>query len=277
MVMQVSCQSPGCVPLETCVTIVFPRPPSKKKKKLKRPKSGATCDPSTEDKAAENEKDEIPSFPEPLLPNLPESQTGGSFKTRILKPLSEVTMDDVLDALPPSFEGGRRTWESVCMKARDVVFAQIGQIVGNGEGDEGAAVVSAALEGKDLENRKLIAEYLQVCLQEYIDRGCVAPNWGEPFPPLDIASETSTKYNYADDGGRNRAPSGDENDAQSNEKIEKRRESNGENDIKTAAADEQITTKTESMSMDEKFGKGNFVFRRPLDAEVDCTSNRKGE
>lgn len=280
MVMQVSCQSPGCVPLETCVTVVFPRPPSKKKKKLKRPNSAApnvtNNNPNVEETPAENEKDEIPSFPEPLLPNLPESQTGGSFKTRILKPLSEVTMDDVLDALPPSFEGGRRTWESVCMKARDVVFAQIGQIVGNGEGDEVASeTTSVSLSGgKDLERRKMIAEYLQVCLQEYIDRGCIAPEWGKPFPPLDIPNATSTIYNSSDGGERNRT---DKQDMQSNGNIDGGKESNDENNIKTTSAEAQIATKTERMSMDEKFGKGNFVFRRPLDSEDDVVTNKSGE
>jgi len=281
MVMQVSCQSPGCVPLETCVTVVFPRPPSKKKKKLKRPNSGATNvtnnNPNIEETPAENEKDEIPSFPEPLLPNLPESQTGGSFKTRILKPLSEVTMDDVLDSLPPSFEGGRRTWESVCMKARDVIFAQIGQIMGNGEGDEVASEASGVSvpEGKDFERRKMVAKYLQVCLQEYIDRGCIAPEWGEPFPPLDIPSATSTIYNNSDGGER--SGTGDKHDMQSKGKIGGGKESNDENSIKTTSADEHITTKTESMSMDEKFGKGNFVFRRPMDSEDDVLANKNGK
>lgn len=38
------------------------------------------------------------------IEGLPES-SGGTFKTKILLPMSEVTKDDVLDALPPAFEG----------------------------------------------------------------------------------------------------------------------------------------------------------------------------
>jgi hypothetical protein len=78
----------------------------------------------------------------------------------------------VLDALPPSFEGGRRTTESICLKARDMMFAQIGQLVGNDDTSDGK------------EGRRLVAEYLKVCLDEYIQRGCTAPEWGEPFTPL---------------------------------------------------------------------------------------------
>ena len=160
MVMQVSCRQPGCVPLETVVTVVFPRPPVARKKRGKQsaaPVAGQT--------------DETPSFPQPLLPGLEESRIGDSSKTRILKPLGDVTSDDVLDALPPSFEGGRRTTESLCLKARDMTFAQIGQLVGNDD-------TSDAKEG-----RRLVAEYLKVCLEEYVERGCQAPEWGEPFVP----------------------------------------------------------------------------------------------
>lgn len=155
MVMQVSCRQPGCVPLETAITIVFPRPPQKTKKK------GA------------NIANEAPSFPEALILGLEESRIGGSFKTRILKPLAEVTNDDVLDALPPEFHGGRRTIESICLKARDTLFAQIGQLLGNDD----------TADGK--EGRSLVANYLQKCLAEYVERDCVAPEWGEEFDVLD--------------------------------------------------------------------------------------------
>lgn len=68
MVMQTVCKTPGCVPLETSVIIVFPK----------------------------DGKEHIDGLPE---------SCGGTFKTKILLPLSEVTKDDVLDALPPSFKG----------------------------------------------------------------------------------------------------------------------------------------------------------------------------
>lgn len=131
MVMQVSCKAPGCVPLETAIIIVFP------------------------------------SSSKELIAGLPESK-GGSFKTKILKPLAEVDEDDVLDALPPAFNGGRRSMEKLCIGARDVMLAQITQLFG--EDDDG-----------DTEGRRLMAEYLKQSLQDYIDRGCKAPEWGEPF------------------------------------------------------------------------------------------------
>lgn len=68
MVMQTVCQTPGCVPLETSVIIVFPK----------------------------DGKEHIEGLSE---------SCGGTFKTKILLPMSEVTKDDVLDALPPAFEG----------------------------------------------------------------------------------------------------------------------------------------------------------------------------
>ena len=68
MVMQTVCKTPGCVPLETSVIVVFP-------------------------------KDGIEH-----ISGLPES-CGGTFKTKILLPLSEVTEEDVFDALPPAFKG----------------------------------------------------------------------------------------------------------------------------------------------------------------------------
>lgn len=200
MVMQVSCRQPGCVPLETAITIVFPKPPKKMKKKGEQ---------STQ------EQDEVPSFPKALIPGLEESRIGGSFKTRILKPLAEVTNDDVLDALPPEFKGGRRTIESVCLKARDTVFAQIGQLVGNDDTTDSK------------EGRRLVAEYLQRCLGEYVERDCVAPEWGEDFASI--------------------------------EKGDRRDE--------TQSTGESVQNGVAKVSMDDKWGKGNIVFRRPVDGE----------
>ena len=197
MVMQVSCRQPGCVPLETAITIVFPKPPRKSKKN------------ASEDS---KEQKETPAFPKPLIPGIEESRIGGSFKTRILKPLAEVTTEDVLDALPPEFEGGRRTIESLCFKARDTVFAQIGQLVGNDDTKD------------SVEGRRLVAEYLKRCLGEYVDRDCVAPDWGEEFTPFE--------------GDRGQSAT-----------IEEKK-----------GGDDKVT-------MDDKWGKGNIVFRRPVDGE----------
>jgi len=127
MVMQVSCQAPGCVPLETAIIIVFPHSNVE------------------------------------LLPGLPESQ-GGSYKTKILKPMMGVTKQDVLEALPPQFPGGLRSMEQLCITARDTMLAQVHQLF------------------DDTEGRRLLAQYLQQSLQHYMDRDCVAPEWGEDFP-----------------------------------------------------------------------------------------------
>ena len=160
MVMQVTCRQPGCVPLETAITIVFPRPPRKKKKRSSR---DANNGPPKAD-------EEEPSFPEPLIKDLESSRIGGSFKTRILMPLAEVKRDDVLNALPPNFEGGRKTIESLCLKARDICFAQIGQLVGVDNTED------------NIEDRKRVARYLRDSLSTYLDRECVPPEWGEPWP-----------------------------------------------------------------------------------------------
>lgn len=129
LVMQVSCKAPGCVPLETIITVVFP---SK----------------------------------ETVLPGLVLTKHQTTFQTKILMPMAEVTMDDVLEALPPAFKGGMQTMERLSIRARDVMLAQITQLF------------------DDRESRKLMAEYLQQSLQEYIERDCEAPEYGQPFPEV---------------------------------------------------------------------------------------------
>jgi hypothetical protein len=134
LAMQVSCRAPGCVPLETVVTIIFP--------------------PAQEE----------------LLPGLEESANGGNFQTKILLPMDQITKDDVLEALPTSFKGGKQSMEILCLKARDVMLAQIEQL----------AIKKSS--------KVLMAQYLQQCLIEYMERDCEAPEYGEPFPDLKKAS-----------------------------------------------------------------------------------------
>ena len=167
MVMEVSCRAPGCVPLETVITIVFPRGQSSE-----------------------------------LIPGLPESGSGGNYKTKILMPLAEVSKDDVLDALPPQFEGGRRTMESLCLRARDVMLSQISQIMGD----------------EDVEGKRLMAEYLETCLKDYKERNCVAPEIGEPFPPLPTTSDDDAKK------GESHAPRGGGISTKGNFVIRRRRD-----------------------------------------------------
>ncbi|KAL3809676.1 hypothetical protein ACHAXA_004227 [Cyclostephanos tholiformis] len=178
MAMQVSCREPGCVPLETAITIVFPRPPRTVPTIIPDGGRGGTTSPPPSSSS---------SFPRPLVPGVEESRIGGSFKTRILMPLSDVTLEDVLDALPPSFKGGRRTMESLCLKARDMTFARIGQLVGNDD----------TIDRGDM--RRVVAEYLRDCLDEYIARGCKAPEWGGQYAtPLDDGKMEDTMPSKAE-------------------------------------------------------------------------------
>jgi len=135
MVMQVSCKSPGCVPLETAVIIIFP-------------------------KCGNNDE---------LIPGLPESQDGGSYKTKILKPMADVTEEDILDALPAAFEGGTRTMEKICIFARDVMIGQITQLFGDEDDDS------------TVKDRTIMANFLQSCLEDYIAGRCKPPQLGAPF------------------------------------------------------------------------------------------------
>jgi hypothetical protein len=125
MVMQVSCKAPGCVPLETAIIIIFPKS-------------------STE-----------------LVPGLPESRNGGSYKTKILKPMADVTEDDILDSLPPAFIGGKRTMEKLCVYARDVMIGQITQLFGGDEEQD-----DNDNNDSTLKDREAMALYLQKCLQD---------------------------------------------------------------------------------------------------------------
>ena len=165
MVMEVKCNTPGCVPIETAIIIVFPPSPDKQ-----------------------------------LIPGLPESQskvgskTGSNYKTKILKPMKDVTELDIKECLPPSFIGGLRTMERLCLNARDIMISQITQLFGptikasNGGSTSISAGSFAKKEQEEeddpaaVNDRKLMAQYLQQCLQDYIDNGCLPPEFGKPFP-----------------------------------------------------------------------------------------------
>jgi hypothetical protein len=123
----------------------------------------------------------FPASPTELVPGLKESQGGGSFKTKILKPMAEVDEDDILDALPPAFHGGRRSMERLCIRARDVMIAQITQLFGE--------------EAAEKEDRHAMALYMQQCLQQYMDRDCVPPELDQPYPDLNDGNVESTDGN----------------------------------------------------------------------------------
>lgn len=196
MAMEVKCRTPGCVPIETVIAIVFPR---------------------------------ILSEGE-LIPGLKESALGSSFKAKILMPLASITMDDVLDALPPAFEGGKKTWESTCLNTRDFVLGRIGGILGIGD--------SEVL----VEERQILAEYLKQCLEDYVENRCVAPELGKPFPDkvekneVDVPEELKASDNQSDE--KNGA------------------ESKGSDEVKNNGVD---------VLQGSIKGNGNFVIRRTLE------------
>lgn len=188
MAMQVSCKAPGCVPLETAIVIVFPK------------------------------------LGEELVPGLPES-CGGNYKTKVLKPMAEVTKEDILEALPPEFPGGQRSLEKLCIQARDVMLGQITQLFAD----------------EDQSGRKLMAEYLQHCLQEYVDRDCTPPEWGEPFPPL------GEKENAEEEGTTDTKAV--TKDSPTEEEV-----------LSTTVIETTPTTVAKGVTK-----SGNFVFKRPKD------------
>ena len=158
-VIQTTCNLRGCVPLETCIVIVFPESESK-----------TQC-----------------------IQGLKES-CGGSYKTKILLPLREVGLEDVLDSLPPVFKGGRHTLERACFNLRDVMFERISGIVGNGN------------NSSSVEQRKILSQYLISSLEEYIQNGCIGPKPGMSFE--DTSSNTSRENDFKDETSRSNKQSG---------------------------------------------------------------------
>mmetsp|Transcript_22602 Transcript_22602/g.32822 ORF Transcript_22602/g.32822 Transcript_22602/m.32822 type:complete len:368 (-) Transcript_22602:368-1471(-) len=235
MVMQVSCRDPGCVPLETAIAIVFPRPMSSLKKK----KSKST------------------KKPKELIEGLEESATGGTFKTKILLPMADVTKEDVLEALPPQFKGGTRTMEKLCLRARDVMLSQITQIMGNDE--------------NDADGRQLMAVYLKECLDDYILRGCVPAPFGEPFPPIEEDKEKKeeveeSKEDMSATATTNEVLSVSKEKETTNDDLQNKKSASDEE--KTTSSSKAITSTAETVTRGMA-GTGNFVFRRVRDDEND--------
>lgn len=188
MAMQVSCKAPGCVPLETAIVIVFPK------------------------------------LGQELISGLPESK-GGNYKTKVLKPMAEVTQEDIYEALPPEFPGGTRSVEKLCLQARDVMLGQITQLFAD----------------EDKQGRILMTDYLQQCLKEYAERDYTPPEWGEPFAPLDENGSGSVGATNTSDNA-----------------------TNGDNQLGDSEALKQQSSTT-STKADGVSKTGNFVFKRPVD------------
>ena len=148
MVMQVSCKAPGCVPLETAICVVFPNT----------------------------------GEPLPIESNAAAFIQNNTLKTKILMPMTEVTKEDVLDALPPPF--GRRTLKMLHEQARDVMLGQITQL----------------MDDDDVDGRKLMAEYLQECLREYVERGCQPPEHEEEHVVTGMETEGTKEDSNGDKG-----------------------------------------------------------------------------
>jgi hypothetical protein len=204
MAMQLSCKMPGCVPLETSIVIIFP-------------KIGGVANG-------------VAGGGDELMVGLPES-AGGCYKTKVLKPMNEVTKDDVLEALPPAFTGGQRSMERLCLRTRDVMLGQITQLFGDDD---------------DLAGRKLMAEYLQQSLQDYIDRDCRPPEWGEAFAAAPVVE-------------------------QDNEQVPASSPLNEETEEGTKAT-EDASSSSQSSSLVHAIAKqGNIVMQRPLDDDDNDT------
>jgi hypothetical protein len=224
MVMQVSCKAPGCVPLETAIIIVFP--------------------------SSESE----------LLPGLKES-AGGSYKTKILLPLNEVTKADVLEALPPAFPGGLRTMEKLCVSARDLMLAKITQIFGD-ENDESS-----------VENRKLMTLYLQSSLEEYMNLGCVAPEWGKPFPtvaaPVDSGSADAGPEDVTDERSESRSKQRESSNSVSAPPLD----SSVEQTVRQIPFPPTVPGTFPKLSIDDLAQpRRNIMIRRPTDDDEDTVS-----
>jgi hypothetical protein len=227
MVMQVSCKAPGCVPLETAVIIIFPK-----------------CG------GGDNNNNETAE----LIPGLPESM-GGSYKTKILKPMADVTEDDILDSLPPAFEGGTRTMEKVCMYARDVMIGQITQLFGDDTNDDSA-----------VKDRTIMANFLQSCLQDYLANGCKPPEEGEPFI---ITSNNDANTNTNTNTNTNNNNNNNNNNKFVDDGIteeEKKDEPSSNEEIKEETKQQQQPRKNTIPS------KGNIVIRRVIDDTATATT-----
>lgn len=100
-----------------------------------------------------------------MIPGVPESGEGGTFRATIYRPLIDVTRDDVLDAFPEQFPGGRRTMERMAYRARDMAISHIEQEMG---------------EGDSIQKREIV-NFVMDSLEKYLERACIAPPMGKPF------------------------------------------------------------------------------------------------
>ena len=101
-----------------------------------------------------------------FIEGIKESGEGGTYRITIYRPIIDVTRDDVLDAFPEQFPGGRRTMERLAYRARDVAISHIQQDFGEGNAD----------------SKREITQFVIDSLQRYLERECVPPPMGKAFP-----------------------------------------------------------------------------------------------
>eukprot|EP00550_Attheya_septentrionalis_P010517 CAMPEP_0198304596 /NCGR_PEP_ID=MMETSP1449-20131203/57484_1 /TAXON_ID=420275 /ORGANISM="Attheya septentrionalis, Strain CCMP2084" /LENGTH=309 /DNA_ID=CAMNT_0044007123 /DNA_START=2699 /DNA_END=3628 /DNA_ORIENTATION=+ len=174
----------------------------------------------------------FPSVESNLVPN-----GTTNFKTKILVPMAQVTLDDVLDALPPNFEGGRQTLERTLQRSRDVMLAQIEQLY----------------EPDDLEGRRLMVQYLRQSLDEYVSRNCTLPSEQDDEEAKTDAIGTANTAPVPSNALENK-----DSDLTKKEAIQAM--------PTVTLADTKATSETKAAT-----GTGNFIIRRPVE---DNSSNR---
>mmetsp|Transcript_2258 Transcript_2258/g.6577 ORF Transcript_2258/g.6577 Transcript_2258/m.6577 type:complete len:332 (+) Transcript_2258:43-1038(+) len=101
-----------------------------------------------------------------FIEGIKESGEGGTYRTTIYRPIIDVTRDDVLDAFPEQFPGGRRTMERLAYRARDVAISHIQQDFGEG----------------NAEAKREVSQFVIDSVQKYLERDCVPPPLGQAFP-----------------------------------------------------------------------------------------------
>lgn len=146
--------------------------------------------------------------------------------------------------------------EQVCLRARDAMLAQITQVLGE----------------EDKEGRALMAEYLKNCLKEYVERDCLAPEFGEPFPPVTDNAGAIDNQSESESDNRGSTPSSESAVVVENgilrrgEEVERSGEGDGNGSKNHPSGDGDGTARpATTKSSGKMWGTGNFVYRRPVD------------
>lgn len=322
VVRQVACQAPGCVPLETIIWIIFPKQllqqssfltsnsnnnnilikefvhKLKVKNTSRRDSSNRSSSVGENDDIDDNDYDDS------------DYDGCGTYQTKIYKPMSDIQQNDVYDALPSSpFIGGKYHKENVYYRIRDTMFGaliqqnQQPQLVFNNNkkntnndniNDNDTKNNNDIKYNKDNENdnndndiesKILVAQYLQQCLQDYIDRKCIPPELGKPYPDdqqqqqveeaenQDIQQDTTKTSMIALPAVTASLSSSSPSDQLS--LFMSRQEKQNDDYNNNNSSDSNHTTSNDKKIMSTtKIPKiGNIVIRRPLDIDNDINSN----